>query len=382
MKRIGLYLDSVLKGGTFQYNLSMLDAVLALPPSKFEIVICYTSDLWNEYLKQNNVNAIRIERTYFSRVWFQFRKPLFTWRYLSKYIDTFTKSFLKQDCDLWIFPSQDIWAYSLPIRSLSTVHDLMHRYERSFPEAGSNKEFRSREIHYSRTCKYSEGVLADSELGKKQLLESYNVKASKIHVLPFVPPKYIIEDNDVVFDYNLPDKYIFYPAQFWEHKNHNGIVEAVKIIADQIPDLKIVFVGSPNNGYERIIKIIEEYNLKEKFIFLDHVPDQQMKHLYKNARALIMPTFFGPTNIPPLEAFATGCPVAISNVYAMPEQVGDAGLLFDPNSNNEIADAILKLWTDDNLVQELTKKGLERSTKWNQKHFNNRLKEIVISVAI
>lgn len=378
MKKIGLYLDSVLKGGTFQYNLSILEAVLALPTSKFEIAICYTSELWHDYLKQNNVPAIRIERTYLSRAWFQLRKPLSAWRYISKYFDTFTKSFLKQDCDLWIFPSQDIWAYSLPIHSLSTVHDLMHRYERSFPEAGSNKEYRTREIHYSRTCKYSKGVLVDSELGKKQLIDSYNVDTSKIHVLPFVPPKYIFEESDIVIDYNLPDKYLFYPAQFWEHKNHKGIVEAVKIIEDKIPDLKIVFVGSPNNGYKRIIKILEGYNLNEKFIFLDHIPDQQMKNLYENARALIMPTFFGPTNIPPLEAFATGCPVAVSNIYGMPEQIGDAGLFFNPKSNNEIADTIYKLWTDNNLIKDLAKKGIKRSSNWNQIHFNNRLKEIIV----
>ena len=358
----------------------MLEAVLALPSDKFERIICYTSDLWHDYLAQNNVNAIRIERTYLSRAWFQIRRPFYLWIKLGKYFDQFTRNFVNQKCDLWVFPSQDTWAYSLPVNSLGTVHDLMHRYERHFPEAGSNREYNSREIHYNRTCMYSKGVLVDSELGKQQLIESYGADSSKIHVLPFIPPKYIYEESNTDLIYELPDKYIFYPAQFWEHKNHSGIVEAANLIADKVPDLKIVFVGSPNNGYKNILKLIEKYELYDTFIFLDHIPDNNMRNLYKNARALIMPTFFGPTNIPPLEAFATGCPVAVSNVYAIPEQVGDAALLFDPTSKNEIADAIYKLWTDDILVKELTEKGSEKSKNWNQFHFNFRFCEIISSI--
>jgi glycosyltransferase involved in cell wall biosynthesis len=93
-----------------------------------------------------------------------------------------------------------------------------------------------------------------------------------------------------------------------------------------------------------------------------------------------MPTFFGPTNIPPLEAFATECPVAISNAYAMPEQVGDAGLFFDPNSTEQIADAIYKLWTDDNLVEILKQKGIAKNKQWGQKQFSERLEYIIQDV--
>ncbi len=378
MKKIGLYLDSPLRGGTFQYNQAILDAVLDLPDNQFEYQIAYTSDLWDDYLKKENISAVRINRTYVSRLWFQIRSPLIFWRNYSKFFDLFTKSFIEQNCDLWIFPSQDIWSYSLPINSISTVHDLMHRYEKNFPEAGSKKEYLFREIHYERTCKYSKGILVDSELGKQQLVESYNANESKIFILPFIAPKYIFEENDVdLADYDLPKKYIFYPAQFWEHKNHKGLVNAVSLIINKLPDLKVVLVGAPNNGYKELIQLIGKMNLQNVFIFLDHVPDKHMSTLYKNARALIMPTFFGPTNIPPLEAFATGCPVAVSNVYAMPEQVGETGLLFDPRSPEDIANTIHNLWTDDNLVKRLSEKGIKKSTKWRKDHFNSELLNIV-----
>lgn len=380
MKKIGLYLDSILTGGTFQYNLSILEAVQSLPTKQFETTIAYTSDLWHDYLKNNQIYATRIKRTYLSRLWFQVRTPLWFWRNFSNYINSFTKSFVKENCNLWIFPSQDIWAYSLPVPSLSVVHDLMHRYERHFPEAGSKKEFIFREKHYARTCDKSSGILVDSELGKQQLVESYSINRSKVHVLPFIPPKYIYNNNSIDFNYKLPSKYIFYPAQFWEHKNHKSLVVAASQLVARIPDLKMVFVGAPNNGYDKLVKLIEKLDLQSTFIFLEHIPDEHMSHLYKNARALVMPTFFGPTNIPPLEAFVTGCPVAASNIYAMPEQIGDAGLFFDPKSSQEIADIIYKLWTDDTLINELRTKGTAKSKQWGQKQFNQRFMDIINSI--
>ena len=92
---------------------------------------------------------------------------------------------------------------------------------------------------------------------------------------------------------------------------------------------------------------------------------------------MIMPSFFGPTNIPPLEAMALGCPVAVSNNYAMGEQVGDAGLLFSPYSPEEIAQCIFRLWTDESLRQRLIENGHKQINKWTKKDFENRLMDIV-----
>ncbi|MBU0528138.1 hypothetical protein KKF86_00030 [bacterium] len=155
MKKVGLYLDSVITGGTFQYNLSILEAFRSFPSDLINTVIAYSSDLWEAYLQKETLSIFKINRTIFSRLWFQIRTPLWLWRNTSKYFDVFSKSFINQKCDLWVFPSQDIWSYSLPIPALGTAHDLMHRYERQFPEAGSLMEYKSREKHYSRMCKYA-----------------------------------------------------------------------------------------------------------------------------------------------------------------------------------------------------------------------------------
>lgn len=76
---------------------------------------------------------------------------------------------------------------------------------------------------------------------------------------------------------------------------------------------------------------------------------------------------------------AMGCPVAVSNIYGMPEQIGDAGLKFNPNSIDEIADTLLRLWNDDKLCKSLTQKGFEQAKKFTQDEFNKKLLKIIES---
>ena len=90
-----------------------------------------------------------------------------------------------------------------------------------------------------------------------------------------------------------------------------------------------------------------------------------------------MPSYFGPTNIPPLEAMALGCPVAVSNKYAMPEQVGKSGLLFNPDSPEEMAECIRKIWVDDKLRNKMIKLGYQKIQRWTEVEFGKRLNKII-----
>ena len=90
-----------------------------------------------------------------------------------------------------------------------------------------------------------------------------------------------------------------------------------------------------------------------------------------------MPTFFGPTNIPPLEAFEVGCPVATSRIYGVPEQLGNAALLFDPHSIEEIHDCLVRLWVDNSLCADLAERGREHARRWGPQQFAARFREII-----
>ena len=139
----------------------------------------------------------------------------------------------------------------------------------------------------------------------------------------------------------------------------------------------MIFVGSKKNGYDFAINLIKELGLADNISVLGYVDDASMRYLYKHARAMVMASKMGPTNIPPLEGMAMGCPVAVANVYAMPWQVGDAGLVFDPYNVESMAEVIERLWIDDALCEELKVKGHKQIENFTQEKFNERFVKYV-----
>lgn len=385
MKKIGLFLDALPNtGGAFQYNLSMLDAVTSLPADRYRVVVAYTSEQWQDFFRELQVETLYVNYHFAARVWGialnLLNIPLRFWRAMAPYLQKHARALANERCDLWIFPSQDVVSYQVPLPSLVTILDLAHRVEKKFPESASWSEYLIRERTFANICRWSEGVLVQTELGRRQIVDAYGMPAEKINILPLVPPGYIYAEGfPDGFDsrYHLPARYLFYPAQFWEHKNHGNLLRAMARLKPELPDLKLVLAGAKKNAYDAVVSLVQELHLTEDVQFLGYVPNDDMPELYRRARALVMPTYFGPSNIPPLEAGVVGCPVAISNVSSMPEHLGDSALLFDPDSVDEIADCIRRLWTDDELCANMAESGKQRMAAWGQREFNARLAEII-----
>ncbi len=376
-------------GGSFQYSLTILEAFASLPLGSYRLLVAYSDPLWEPYLSRYSVATVRINFGLLSRVgtfcWREAGLPMQWLRKITALVLPAARIMGRQQGKLWIYPSQDGWSYQLDLPALVAVHDLMHRYERRFPEVSVWGLWRERERHYRNICSWSKGTLVDSQLGQEQLHESYGIGKDKIHILPFIAPDYILSTVKVAgFDtrYNLPKKFIFYPAQFWTHKNHLRLIKALAVVRKDCPDARIVLAGSKKNAYPEAKREIDRLGLTDSVHIFGYVPNDDIVELYRRARAMMMPTFFGPTNIPPLEAMALGCPIAVSNVYGMPEQVGDAALLFDPESVEEIADCMRRLWLDDKLCSELIKKGLARVSAKGAEQFNERFRRIVAYIVI
>lgn len=385
MKKIGLLLTSgPSDGGMFQYGLAILTALFELPEDEFHLVLAYIDPVWQEYLPPKASVRLPLSpgkiATAAGPMWVASGLSLDLWQRWAPRFHRVVKEVVRQACDLWVFPRQDIWSSQFPVAALAAVHDLMHRYESSFPEVSSRGRYRFREIYLGHVCRSAKGILVDSELGKRQVHESYGTPLEQLFVLPYVPPSYIYEDRtspDFQERYKLPSKYLFYPAQFWLHKNHNRLISAVAKAKEDFPDICLVLAGSTRNHHRAVLHQVEKLGLQQNVFFLGYVPEIDMPELYRRARALVLPTFFGPTNIPPLEAFALGCPVAASRIYATPDQVGDAALLFDPNSTDEIASCIRRLWSDDDLCRLLIASGKRRAAAWGQPEFSRALHSII-----
>jgi glycosyltransferase involved in cell wall biosynthesis len=389
-KKIVLFLDSEpYVGGAFQYNQTIVEAVSALPKNKYNVVIVYTSKIWEQYLS-NQIEKIYIpfSRTRMNLIQLLIMSwiPLDVIRIFINKLHPISKAIFNHKPDLCIYPSQEtFWGYITKVPYVGAIHDLMHKYEKQFNEVSGFGKYIHKEKHFKNICKYAKGILVDSNLGKHHVYDSYSFPLDKIFILPYVPPHYIFENKTTSNNdrkYILPTKYIFYPSQFWQHKNHKRLIEAIHSLRNEIPDIKLILAGSKKHEYVNISRMVKDLNLEGVVHFIGYVPENDLAEIYKKATALVVPTFFGPTNIPPLEAFSMGCPVAVSNVYGMPEQVGDAGLLFDPKNVADIANAIKRLWLEDDLRNQLIQSGYERASKWGQSEFNNKFKEILECISI
>ena len=218
------------------------------------------------------------------------------------------------------------------------IHDLQHRLQPEFPEVSANGEWDGREYLFRNGARSATLLLADSEVGKEDVLNfysEYGVTADQVKVLPFLPAHYLTQSVDaaerkrVRAAHHLPERYLYYPAQFWPHKNHQRIVEALALLKQRYDiEIPIVFTGTPSDPirrhtYQRLISTARQCRIEHLVYSLGFVSNEDMSALYAEAVALVMPTFFGPTNIPVLEAWSLGCPVITSNIRGIREQVGD-----------------------------------------------------------
>jgi tetratricopeptide (TPR) repeat protein len=183
--------------------------------------------------------------------------------------------------------------------------------------------------------------------------------------------------------YGLPEQFFFYPAQFWLHKNHARLVHAIHILrATYQIDAPLVLAGSNSGGppeeardlvFENAMALARQLGIEDLVHYLGYVADDEMAPLYLQAAALAMPTFFGPTNIPVLEAWALGCPVLSSDIRGIREQVGDAGLLVDPRDPRAIAEGLLTVWTDEAERRRCIEAGHRRFASYSASDFSRRL---------
>lgn len=289
--------------------------------------------------------------------------------------------------DLMLYTNVERESFESGIPYLTALLDWTHRTHPEFAEFAADGVYEQREYVITNSIKDAICIIADSQAGKEEIVEFYNVTPKKVKVLPFVPPPYFFHPlrseifNRIKLEFDLPERFIFYPAQFWPHKNHENIIKAIALLKKRNRlEISVVFTGSTQNkwsSYDRTMGLAKDLAVQDQIIYLGYIDSDRIKALYKLAAALVMPTFPGPTNIPVLEAFAMECPIITSDIKALREQVGDAGILVNPYSPNDIAAAILKIWQDKALVRELTDRGKKKLAAWGPQEFFFSLRRII-----
>jgi glycosyltransferase involved in cell wall biosynthesis len=249
---------------------------------------------------------------------------------------------------------------------ITTVWDLCHRDFPEFPEVRSQGEFEAREAMLRSHVNRSIAVVVDANQSADRLVRDYGVDRERIVVMPFSPASAVTSGSarttdEVLARLNLVSGYLFYPAQFWPHKNHIRLVEALALRKADGRDDTAVFAGGDKGGLSRVLAVAEDLGVLDRITVLGYVEDLDLRALYLGAKALVMPTYFGPTNLPPLEAWATGRPVVYPEHLA--EQVGDAALLFDVDDAESLAQRLAELDVP-SVAERLSQRGQIALQRW------------------
>lgn len=383
-RRAGVFLNTPRSsGGAFQYSQVLVEAMRALPRDRTDLVLLSPYADYRSLAEDCGASFVHLpldlrERA-IGRLTSGKAVPPALYRRFRLAFSSWVRTIDAQGLSWVAYPSQDHLSFCTRTPAIATIHDLMHRYETEFPELRDGGEYERRECLYKGIARWAKAILVDSELGRRHVLECYpSCPSDSVHVLPFAAPPVrtgILQPTGELPE--LPSRFLFYPAQFWPHKNHLRLVEALALLKDRHPDMRLVFAGGAKGGHQAVVDAVGRLGLGHAVIFLGYVSDVAVQELYRRADALVMPSLLGPTNIPPLEAFSAGCPVVASRVYAVPEQLGDAALLVDPRSVPEIAAALDSVWTDSDLRRGLVARGRIRSAELSQDAFSARFAEIV-----
>jgi len=282
--------------------------------------------------------------------------------------------------DLVLFCEPNPMGFEAGVPYVMPIHDLLQRVFPEFSETRADGAWESREYCFRNAVGTARQIFVDSETSKRDLAAIYGASGDRITVLPFVPSfrNEDIRPSDlqaVRAKYRLPDRYFFYPAQFWKHKNHVRLVRALRAVAADHPEVRLILCGSKQNGYEEFRRELSRTGMEGHVRDLGYVPDEDLVPLFAGATALVMPTFNGPINIPILEAFSLGVPVLTSHLRGIREHVGNAALAVDPRDERAIADGMKTLWTNEPLRRSLARRGRDRLVQNTEEHFTRTLLE-------
>ena len=209
----------------------------------------------------------------------------------------------------------------------ATVHDLQHE---EFPQFFSSGQRAYRRRVYGWTIRRSRVLVAISEYIRRSLIERHGVDPARVRTIHHgIDPSVFSPGAEV------RKPMLVYPANRWPHKNHGRLLEAFALVRREQPELRLVLTGG---GHERLA-------LPDGVETRGYVWVAELVELYRSASAVVFPSLYEGFGLPPLEAMACGCPVAVSRAASLPEICGDAAVYFDPTSVEDIARGIDEVLT-------------------------------------
>ena len=273
----------------------------------------------------------------------------------------FERSLRQHAIDLVWFTTHYAEDCGLPY--IATVFDLEYLDQPWFPEVSANGEWEIRQAHYSRYLPKATRVVVPNDSGREQVMRHFGLRASRVLTLPHPTPRLPapLDTGEVLARHSIEPPFLLYPAQYWAHKNHATLLEALRLLnADGGRRYRLVCVGSDKGRRRQVQSLVARLGLEEDVRLLGFVTGEELAGLYRGAHALVYLSYFGPENLPPLEALVLGCPVVNADIPGAREQLGGTALLVPPADAEACAKAVRRL-EDADERQRLVDRGAERA---------------------
>ncbi|HUT22068.1 MAG TPA: glycosyltransferase family 1 protein [Candidatus Bipolaricaulota bacterium] len=287
-----------------------------------------------------------------------------------------------------LFVSAHVIPLFHPKKTVVTMHDIgFERFPKIYP--WYDIVYHKYALRFAKFSAWK--IITISEFSKKEIMDVFKIPAEKIKVVynGFDAGNYKIypaeEIESIKLKYGLNSPYFIFTGRLEEKKNTPFLVECFAEFKKSRPECKLVLVGNTKtgsgfvtHGFERVKENIEKFGLQKDVITPGWVGVEDLSKLTAGARALVFPSLYEGFGIPPLEAMACGCPVICSNTTSLPEVAGDAALLIDPKSKEEIVRAMNKIDADENLRKELIAKGFENIKRFSWEKCARETLEVIL----
>lgn len=251
---------------------------------------------------------------------------------------------------------------------VTTIHDLsVIRY----PEWHPADRVRWYERDFLAGLPRAEHFITVSEFTKREMVELLGIEPNRITTVPLAPratchPRPQEAARNWLETHGLPPDYLLFVGTLEPRKNVSGLLAAyARLPQDCRRRYPLLIAGAGGWGTERLGEMISRHGVTGQVHPLGYVSDEDLPWLYAGARALVWPTFYEGFGLPPLECMASGTPVIASNAASLPEVVGDAGLLVNPNDEADLTDSMRRVIEDPALAVTLSEKGIARSARFS-----------------
>ena len=230
-------------------------------------------------------------------------------------------------------------------------------------------------------------IITDSEHAKRDIIRIWGINPNKIVVIPLgVASRYVPVNDRGLLDsvrvkFHLPEKFLLYLGNFKPHKNVGSLVRAFKKIKSRFPEYKLILAGPLNSNSAKIKELVSNEGLTDRVVFTDTIREgDHPEALLSMADLFVFPTLYEGFGLPPLEAMACGTPVITSNLTAVPEVVGDAGIMVNPLDVDELTWAIAALLDDPEKRELYSQKGMERCRLFREEQTAGKIYEHIINL--